>query len=139
MAAALLTSALEAAMAGMEKAQADFEAAALRVGAELAALRDRVQAANAALSAARREIEAEKRAAKRRRLTGRHEAAATAATDAITLTAYPPPPTLPTPAPPPPPTTHAHTAATAIQLRRVQRVLQRGHRRRARAQACTQA
>ena len=48
--AALPTTALEAAMTGMERARADFEAAALLVGKELAALQDRVLAANAAVS-----------------------------------------------------------------------------------------
>ena len=41
-----LTGRLEAAMAGMEQARADFEAASLLVGAELAALQDRVRAAH---------------------------------------------------------------------------------------------
>jgi len=55
-----------------------------------------------------------------------HARTATAATAAATLTAHPPPPP-------------RHRHATNAQLRRVQRVLQRGHRRRARAQACAQA
>ena len=69
---AALTSALEAAMAGMEKARAAFEAAALLVGVELEALQDRVLAANAAVYAERSKIEAEAR--KRRRLSGQQAA-----------------------------------------------------------------
>ena len=66
--AALVTTTLEVAMTGMERARADFEAAALLVGKELAALQDRVLAANAAVSVEWNKIEAEAR--KRRRLSG---------------------------------------------------------------------
>ena len=79
--AALPTTALEAAMTGMERARADFEAAALLVGAELEALQHRVIAANAVLTAERNTIEAAAR--KRRRLSGQQagQAAATANPD----------------------------------------------------------
>ena len=50
---AALTSALEAAMAGMEKARAAFEAAAVLVGAEPETLHGRVLAANADVYAER--------------------------------------------------------------------------------------
>ena len=60
--------ALEAAMASMERARADFEAAALLVGAELAELQDRVLNAHSAVQRERNKIEAEAR--KRRRLSG---------------------------------------------------------------------
>ena len=62
------TRGLEAAMDGMEMARAGFEAAALRVGAELEALQDCVIAANSALGQERTKIAVEE--SKRRRLSG---------------------------------------------------------------------
>ena len=64
-----LTGRIEAAMAGMEQARADFEAASLLVGAELAALQDRVRAAHNLLFSVSVQI-IRGRGAQRRRLSG---------------------------------------------------------------------